>query len=1045
MELKVINNERYIVINSDEDSIISKNTNKNNIENVIITKKSRKCKNIPFLIYPILIVILLVIISLIIYIIFNSKYKITYIYDDNPYDKPTYSTHNYSSITFLNGLKVVLVQVDSDDEEGASIVFDYGYLDNKYEPGYIRLAFLSLISDNMTNSDVYINYLGYYFRSIEQFYSTFFFHILSGGFQQYLKIFSELTYLEQNDNRTKKIYDKDLSLDEYLTEKQNHLLEYLVYGYKNNSEDMIPQGDNITKNSISNESISNIMKLILSDPSKIKIVLYSHYNLPLMKKIFLRYFNNISNAKASDNNNINQLNAYNLSNFTTNKIIYYKIDDDENNFIEINYFLNKNNNIKYNQLIKDSQYLLFIDYILNQKDEGSLYYELNNGYNNISIKSLSSDFEVILKSRIKFTILIYLNHYSYYYINEIIETVYNYMNNIKLYINSLNNNSNDIRIDELDKKSEQNFTFTEDEHNFIFFNKLTNELFYKDEKDFLLKQMWFTKNDFMENITKVKFYFNQLIINNSVILLGLNDKATSKYKQELSKISYIFNNIKNTIYFNLTYSEHKISDHINITFDNDTTKISNQTTNKFLSKFNKNIKLEYDESEKENFFNVTHKEINESTNYLKVFWRNVTIFRTPKVFVTIYFIHPFLRPNFLNDTNIPSQNDKLYFYYLLYFSYIERCIYERLADAFRAGENYYYISFNENSFFLDLFAFSDIVNKCLEIIKDILSNETNFKNALENKFEIYRDYALEDYLSSIYNTDLDYASLTLTKLITKDSNNNFPSIYNYLEFPKNSFIDCTFNDTIKEVWEKEVSSTLYSIKYIYLFGYFKDINASEVYEIFKSENKFNIPLEYANFDNKSINDKNFVEKVLERKKFEKTQNASCDFDYKKVYRSMYFSTYGLNFSCLADVLEDILSDEKKFKEKIDYRMVALKKKNIYLIYPLMEAEENNTKFIENIFKFLEKDTNMRKVVDVIGDKFYYKFEGYKKLTILKINNMAESGWTSAYDSFYGYISNNDILNFDIESYDVFIKMMKDFINGNHPFIDLYNKSNNTNF
>ena len=302
MELKVINNERYIVINSDEDSIISKNTNKNNIENVIITKKSRKCKDIPFLIYPILILILLVIISLVIYIVFKSKYEITYIYDDNPYDKPTYSTHNYSSITFLNGLKVVLVQVHSDDEEGASIVFDYGYLDNKYEPGYIRLAFLSLISDNMTNSDVYINYLGYCFRSIEQFYSTFFFHILSGGFQQYLKIFSELTYLEQNDNRTKKIYDKDLSLDEYLTEKQNHLLEYLVYGYKNNSEDMIPQGDNITKNSISNESISNIMKLILSDPSKIKIVLYSHYNLPLMKKIFLRYFNNISNAKASDNN-----------------------------------------------------------------------------------------------------------------------------------------------------------------------------------------------------------------------------------------------------------------------------------------------------------------------------------------------------------------------------------------------------------------------------------------------------------------------------------------------------------------------------------------------------------------------------------------------------------------------------------------------------------------------------------------------------------------------------------------------------------------------
>ena len=138
-----------------------------------------------------------------------------------------------------------------------------------------------------------------FYFGLEQYYSSFYFHILSGGFQDYLKIFASLTYL-QGKNKSKD--DIDLTPFNFFEDRKNHLLEYLVYGYKNNSEDMIPQGDNITKNSISNESISNIMKLILSDPSKIKIVLYSHYNLPLMKKIFLRYFNNISNAKASDNN-----------------------------------------------------------------------------------------------------------------------------------------------------------------------------------------------------------------------------------------------------------------------------------------------------------------------------------------------------------------------------------------------------------------------------------------------------------------------------------------------------------------------------------------------------------------------------------------------------------------------------------------------------------------------------------------------------------------------------------------------------------------------
>ena len=113
MELTISKDEKDLIINPDENSIISKNTNKNNIENVIITKKSRKCKDIPFLIYPIIVAILLVITSIIIFIVFSSKYKIAYIYEENAYNTPKCSAHKYSSITFTNGLKVVLVQVDS--------------------------------------------------------------------------------------------------------------------------------------------------------------------------------------------------------------------------------------------------------------------------------------------------------------------------------------------------------------------------------------------------------------------------------------------------------------------------------------------------------------------------------------------------------------------------------------------------------------------------------------------------------------------------------------------------------------------------------------------------------------------------------------------------------------------------------------------------------------------------------------------------------------------------------------------------------------------
>ena len=552
--------------------------------------------------------------------------------------------------------------------------------------------------------------------------------------------------------------------------------------------------------------------------------------------------------------------------------------------------------------------------------------------------------------------------------------------------------------------------------------------------------MWFSKKDFIQNITKVKFYFNQLTINNSVILLGLNDKVKNKYN--FSDISYLFNNVSNTTYFNLTYSIHNINDDIESLYDNNISKIENPKENQFISKFDKNTELEYHPDEINNFFKVTHKELNESTNYLKVFLRNVTIFQVPKVCVTIYFMHPFLRPNFTNDKNTPSKNDKLYFEMLLYMTYIERSIDERLDDALRDGGNYYFIDFNENTFYIDFYAYSDIIKPCLEIIKDIVNNVTNFYNALENKFEIYRDYALEEYLDSGDQNDLEISRYALTKIITNNSEDNFPLIYSYCDFPIDKFIDYSFNDIIKENGDNELKSIVNSIIYIYLFGYYNETNASEIYKLFESENKFNESLKYANFTNTSINDTNFVERMLKRKQFEKSQNATCKIYYKGIYRYMYFAPYGLNYSCITDVLADILTDEKKFNEKIDTLIYTLKKKNIYLMYQLKEKEKDNKKFIQEIFEFLENDTDMKIPVDVIGDKFYYKLEGYKKLSSLKLNTLVNTGWTSAYDSFYNSTANNDMLDFEIESYDEFIKMMKEFIKEDQPYIDIFNNNSN---
>ena len=387
-------NENDLIINSDDSERATTNISINNDKSQSnIVKKTIKCKDIPIIIYPLIVSALLFIVSLITLFVIRAKYEITYKYEDNAYIKPKYSSHKYSSITFKNDLKLVLVQVSSDEEAGGAISYDYGYLNNTFDPGFLKLAFLSLISEDVDNSKSFINYLGKFNSEIEKYYSSFYFEILGGGFQEYLKYFSTLTYLKNDSDKrfdNNHIGTQDLKPLDNVEEKRNHLLEYLVYGYNDsNGKDFMPQGnENLIKNLNGNYTkIKNIMKLILSDPSKIKIILYSHYKFSFMKKLFLKSFSNIINTPKKSNNEILP-NAYNIGEFTMNKIIYYPFNINlESNFIEINYFLT--NNITYEQLIKDSQYLNYIIYVLNQTDENSLYYELNhNENNNIKIKSL---------------------------------------------------------------------------------------------------------------------------------------------------------------------------------------------------------------------------------------------------------------------------------------------------------------------------------------------------------------------------------------------------------------------------------------------------------------------------------------------------------------------------------------------------------------------------------------------------------------------------------------------------------------------------------
>ena len=195
----------------------------------------------------------------------------------------------------------------------------------------------------------------------------------------------------------------------------------------------------------------------------------------------------------------------------------------------------------------------------------SLYHKLTHSENNntkLNIKSLSCNFEVILKSKIKFSILIKLNEYSYEYLKEIIERVYSYMEKIKMHINNLK--QNDERVTELYTINEQNFTFTEDSHEIGYYKNKAKDLFYRDDKDYYLKEVWIP-SDLNQSNSRIKFYSNQLTQENSVIFVSISKQIVDKY--HLNESLRIFSDLKKTTnYSNITYSIHDIKD-LNLNID----------------------------------------------------------------------------------------------------------------------------------------------------------------------------------------------------------------------------------------------------------------------------------------------------------------------------------------------------------------------------------------------------------------------------------------------------------------------------------------------
>ena len=1030
----------------DQDETSNKNTDSPKTlykdatsENIIFTRKDTKRFKFPFIIYIVIFTFILFLSSIIALIVIYDKYQIYYQFDKDIYLKPKISEHNYSRLLFNNGLEIVLTQVHYNDTAGGALSFEKGYLDLEYPPGFLQLALLSLRYNDKDNISTLRDYMGDLYQSTEEFYSTIYFTILNNGFDKFLKNFQEYSSYDKDIDNLNQIIDQSLkrfntyaSSFSNVNNREKYLVEFLVYNITDgNKRDINRQGtvEEIEEKLKNNNAIIGVIMDQLFTPTKIKLTFFSHYKMSLMKKYILRNLHKLTVLENNGNNNQEtdeKKTKGQYPSLITNKIIYFKISDSDSNYIKINYYVN-NDNATLEQLYIDSGYFNYIKYILDETNEDSLYYNLThssneNGINNgINIRSMTCNFEVVLKSRIRFTISIYLNYYSYAHIKKIINIVYDYMEKIKSHI--INFKTKDERISELIYINDQNFSFTEDLHEGEFYKNKAKDLFYRDNDNYFLKEVWLPP-DLDKNETNMDFYINQLTMENSVVIIGLNDYSKNKYNINTTDISLIFNDLKQTKSLNITYSIHELKE-LNIIINNSIVSQLVYHKNKFIS----NYSSSYDVPKGESINHEKYELLNENNDLVKFYWIYDTSFKLPKASICFYLFHPFQRPNYPNQT----VNDIIFYHLMLYLAHMERETDFALADAKRAG-NTFRLGSTHNYLFIDILAYSDVIEDILTIIKERILTVQN--ETIVNNYLIYKDHALEKILN-IERANIKtvlryefYKHLSMRK-------DGLPPIYNRYTFPKKNF------EYFTAINKDYIASIKIPIMHSFIMGYYDKEQTWQLYNIFAKDSSdlyFKSTLEKANYDDKIKADE-FVQFCVENQNLDHIKRIT---NYTRIRNNYVYSFMRMvEYSDLNRVPVEMLRIISQDNGK-NITLESFLQKDIYLsiIYPFPDYYSTNEvrHWLKEKIHTVNESINKR--LDVFGGRYYVLVHNLEIQFNKTANDLVNTAIDLSYNQIYNrkrVIEGADCL--DTENYNDFENTIYKYFNDNPNYYEFSNRDN----
>ena len=978
----------------ENDNLIDYNTHPENEEKsesfLLKIPKDRKSNNnskcnfsnLPFIFYFFIIIIIFTIILIIRFISLYTNYSPNFRIENMPGMIPPLNDRKYQYYIFNNSLEVLLIQDPKFDMDGGAILIENGYLDNPLDEGIASFAcnLLTHMSfEDIKNITTIQDYFGTFLFEAQEHFTFFSFDILNNGYKKFLSIFSQILNLEDKNISSgmfdiiKQEIDTNYQNSIDIYEQENHLLEYLVYGFKNESGDeILPMGNRMTLDKYSDqeleEKVKEYFKQII-DPKKIKIVLFSKYKFLISAKYMKKYFRYLTTIKLPNNTNTEK--KYEINEFNKSQIIFIKSEFSDPNFIDIIYFIDKKINESYSELFYKDQYFYYIKDFFDETKEGSLYSLLTNN-SNFNIKSIYVRPDlIILKSKIKFLIHIELNCLKN--INDIIFITHQFMD--KIVKEAIGKNLRFDRYKELKDLCYQDQIYKEKTFDTIDLAK-NNARNLIDTK--YIQQYYFhfycVPWNYTENITEIKeiiineseYYFNQLRPENSVVVISIREKDIDKLtcnnnsKFFLNCTDLKDNNMNKSFYYNVYYKNYffnssELEKYLSI---NNTANIS-FSENIYKSKHNEScIPL------KENIILQKNYSNNEFNRF--IYKRDVN-FSVPKVFISLNLLHPYLRP-----MNNNSSLSKCYYFQIIeMFSAIKRKINSELADLMRAfGEIYF--GQDENYLYINIFCYNDVAFKIISKIKEIIF-DTNWESTdfiINN--EIYKNEAYDDF----FNLDNNIQDISRNYFYSKLKN----GFLNKYEFSPKEFEEMHYNNCISDINITNLTAFMVNG---YIYGNYTTGKVEDIANLFNSKDKipiFNNLLKIINNDTEvtSINFANWTRKINEL-----NHNITVDIDINS-YINSNDTKYGIRYICFPkdlDLTLNISIFEKVFKNmKVEdaskiLNLEIIKYNNIYfelILFTHKNITIPNDEFVKEEWEMrLKNYEDLNTVVDNIGNRYYY--------------------------------------------------------------------------